>query len=41
MDAIQSGGQVVPLEVNPRYTASVEVIERVSGLQAIALHANA
>lgn len=31
-------GEVWPIEVNPRYTASVEVLERALGLRAIALH---
>jgi predicted ATP-grasp superfamily ATP-dependent carboligase len=32
---------VFPVEVNPRYTASVEVLERGLGVQAIALHVSA
>ena len=41
VDAIQSREEILPLEVNPRYTASVEVIERATGLLTIALHARA
>jgi predicted ATP-grasp superfamily ATP-dependent carboligase len=29
------------LEVNPRYTASVEIIERATGIAALSLHADA
>ena len=38
VDAILSGDEVWPVEVNPRYTASVEVLERAMGLSAIDLH---
>ncbi len=41
VDAIQSVGELWPVEVNPRYTASVEVLERGLGICAIALHADA
>jgi uncharacterized protein len=41
VDFILDGDQVWPVEVNPRYTASVEVIERFSGVSAIAAHAAA
>ena len=34
-------GRVVPLEVNPRYTGSVEVLEHALGFSAIALHLEA
>jgi predicted ATP-grasp superfamily ATP-dependent carboligase len=39
VDAIVAGETVRPLEVNPRYTASVEVLERALGIRAIELHA--
>ena len=32
-------GRLVPLEVNPRYTGSVEVLEHAQGIHAIARHA--
>lgn len=35
------GDQLDVLEVNPRYTASVEVVERATGVDALALHAAA
>ena len=38
MDAILAADGVWPVEVNPRYTASVETLERATGLRAIALH---
>lgn len=38
VDAIQNGDTIYPIEVNPRYTASVEVLERATGIHAIALH---
>ena len=41
VDMILVGEQVWTLEVNPRYTASVEVLERGTGVAAIALHAAA
>jgi predicted ATP-grasp superfamily ATP-dependent carboligase len=41
VDAIRANGRAVPVEVNPRYTASVEVIERASEVRAIRLHADA
>jgi predicted ATP-grasp superfamily ATP-dependent carboligase len=41
VDFILDGEQVWTLEVNPRYTASVEIVERFSGLSAIAAHAAA
>jgi predicted ATP-grasp superfamily ATP-dependent carboligase len=41
VDAILTNGAIWSLEVNPRYTASVEVLERATGLRAIELHANA
>lgn len=39
VDAIVSHGEVWPVEVNPRYTASMEVVERGTGVSAIGLHA--
>lgn len=36
-----SDGSIVPLEVNPRYTGSVEVLEEALGFSAIQLHAQA
>lgn len=41
VDAILHGEQVHTLEVNPRYTASVEVLERALNLRAIELHLRA
>jgi predicted ATP-grasp superfamily ATP-dependent carboligase len=41
VDAIVSADSVWPVEVNPRYTASVEVLERALGIHAIQLHAAA
>jgi predicted ATP-grasp superfamily ATP-dependent carboligase len=41
VDIVLDGQQVWVLEVNPRYTASVEVVERATGVQAIAEHAAA
>jgi len=38
VDFILDGEQIWPLEVNPRYTASVEVCERATGDNAIAFH---
>ncbi len=38
VDAIVSDGKVAPVEVNPRYTASIEVLERSLGIQAISQH---
>jgi predicted ATP-grasp superfamily ATP-dependent carboligase len=38
VDAIERAGEVQPVEVNPRYTASVEVLERATGVAALALH---
>lgn len=38
VDAILAGDSAWLIEVNPRYTASVEVLEHALGLQAIALH---
>jgi predicted ATP-grasp superfamily ATP-dependent carboligase len=41
VDMILDGDNVWTLEVNPRYTASVEIVERVTGIHAIAVHAAA
>ncbi len=41
VDTIVAEDDVWTLEVNPRYTASVEIVERFSGVNAIALHAAA
>ncbi|MFQ5660414.1 MAG: ATP-grasp domain-containing protein [Gammaproteobacteria bacterium] len=38
VDAIADAGRIIPIEVNPRYTASVEVIELATGLPVIAMH---
>lgn len=41
VDAILRGDQVWTLEVNPRYTAAVEILERSSDLPAFHVHAEA
>jgi predicted ATP-grasp superfamily ATP-dependent carboligase len=41
VDFVLEGGNVWTVEVNPRYTASVEVVERFSGVSALALHGKA
>jgi predicted ATP-grasp superfamily ATP-dependent carboligase len=41
VDLIIDGGQVWTIEVNPRYTASTEIVERATGIGAIAAHAAA
>jgi predicted ATP-grasp superfamily ATP-dependent carboligase len=41
VDFVVNGEQVWPLEVNPRYTASVEVIERATGVSGISVHSDA
>jgi predicted ATP-grasp superfamily ATP-dependent carboligase len=38
VDGILKDGDFWPIEVNPRYTAAVEVIEHATGLHALALH---
>ena len=38
LDFILREGQVIPLEVNPRYSASMELIERAYGLSIFDLH---
>jgi predicted ATP-grasp superfamily ATP-dependent carboligase len=41
VDFVRAGGEIWPLEVNPRYTASAEVLERVTGMSLIDWHAAA
>jgi predicted ATP-grasp superfamily ATP-dependent carboligase len=41
LDFIARGGVPYPIEVNPRYSASMELIERASGLSLFSLHARA
>ena len=41
VDAIISRGRIWPVEVNPRYTASVEVLERALRIHALQWHADA
>ncbi len=41
VDAVVAGRRVWPVEVNPRWTASVEVLERALGLPVFAWHAAA
>ena len=41
VDAIKRQDRVYPVEVNPRYTASVEVLELALGYQAIKFHCDA
>jgi predicted ATP-grasp superfamily ATP-dependent carboligase len=41
VDAVVAEDRIWPIEVNPRYTASVEIVERGMGVFAIALHAQA
>ena len=38
VDAVKRGDEICPVEVNPRYTASVEVLELGAGPRAVALH---
>jgi predicted ATP-grasp superfamily ATP-dependent carboligase len=38
VDFMLDGEQVWPVEVNPRYTASVEIVEQFTGVRAIAAH---
>ena len=38
VDFVRAEGEIWPLEVNPRYTASVEVLERVTGRSLVADH---
>lgn len=41
VDAVLAHSAIWPVEINPRYTASIEVLERALGLLSIALHAAA
>ncbi len=41
VDFVLDGNDVWTVEVNPRYTASVEIVERFTGVSAIAAHATA
>jgi predicted ATP-grasp superfamily ATP-dependent carboligase len=41
VDFMLDGEQIWTVEVNPRYTASVEIVERSTGVQAIAAHVTA
>ncbi len=41
VDFVLAMDQVWPIEVNPRYAASVEILERAAGLQSIHWHARA
>ena len=41
VDAVLAEGTVWPVEINPRYPASVEVLERTLGLRTIELHVDA
>lgn len=38
VDLVINGDAVWPVEINPRYTASIEVLERATGVRTIALH---
>src|SRR5262249_31619060 len=38
VDGVARGGVFWPVEINPRYTASVEVLEYATGLPALAWH---
>ncbi len=41
VDGVLDGGELWPIEVNPRYPASVEVLERALGLHAVGMHVDA
>lgn len=41
VDLVIDGDTVWPVEINPRYTASIEVLERAMGVCTIALHVSA
>jgi uncharacterized protein len=41
VDFVRARGQIWPVEVNPRYSASVEVIERATGMPSLRLHLDA
>ncbi|HJT35757.1 MAG TPA: ATP-grasp domain-containing protein [Pirellulales bacterium] len=38
VDLVINGDAIWPVEINPRYTASIEVLERATGAHTIALH---
>ncbi len=38
VDCVIKGNVPYPVEINPRYTASVEVLEHATGVKALALH---
>jgi predicted ATP-grasp superfamily ATP-dependent carboligase len=41
IDFVRAGEELWPLEVNPRYSASVELLERITGSHFLGLHASA
>ncbi|MFO0968587.1 MAG: ATP-grasp domain-containing protein [Gemmataceae bacterium] len=41
VDLILHAGRFYPVEINPRYTASIEVLERATGLRSVKIHATA
>jgi hypothetical protein len=41
LDFVAAGGVPYPLEVNPRYTASMELVERATGVSIFEIHARA
>jgi predicted ATP-grasp superfamily ATP-dependent carboligase len=41
VDAVVADEKICPIEVNPRYTASIEIVERGTGSSAIGCHAHA
>jgi predicted ATP-grasp superfamily ATP-dependent carboligase len=41
VDLVLDGNRMWVIEINPRYSASVEIIERASGASAVAAHVNA
>ncbi len=38
VDVVLRGDEIWPIEVNPRYTASVEILDRLGGFSAVGLH---
>lgn len=38
VDAVFAAGEVWPVEINPRYPASAEIVERATGASTVALH---
>ena len=38
VDVVLRGDEIWPIEVNPRYTASVEILERLGSFSAVGLH---